>query len=139
MCFRQYGLRTDASGFYADMYRPYHLIGLELGVSIYSAALRREPTGAPRAFRGDVVAVAKRDLDAGETLDGEGGYTVWGKVLPAERSVAERALPIGYAKGVRLVRDVPTGTVLTRDDVEGVPAGEAGRLRDETVGMAADA
>ena len=69
------------------MYKPYHLIGMELGISIYSAVLRSEPTGAPTAFRGDVVAVAKRDLPAGETLDGEGGYTVWGKLVPARRSL----------------------------------------------------
>src|SRR6202140_2702062 len=82
-CFRQYGLKTDASGRYAAMYKPYHLIGLELNISILSAALRGEPTGQPHGFRGDVAAVAKRDLRAGEMLDGEGGYTVWGKLLPA--------------------------------------------------------
>ena len=65
------------------MYKPYHLIGLELGISVLSAALRGEPTGQARGFRGDVVAVAKRDLRAGEMLDGEGGYTVWGKLMPA--------------------------------------------------------
>src|SRR5262249_19666400 len=59
-CFRQYGLKTDASGRYAAMYKPYHLIGLELNVSILSAVLRGEPTGQPQGFRGDVVAVAKR-------------------------------------------------------------------------------
>ncbi|GAA4849482.1 hypothetical protein GCM10025787_35480 [Saccharopolyspora rosea] len=61
-CFAEYGVRTDSTGRYASLYRPYHLIGLELGVSIASAALRNEPTGCPTAFRGDVVAVAKRDL-----------------------------------------------------------------------------
>src|SRR3712207_3237455 len=84
-CFKQYGLKTDSTGRYAAMYKPFHLIGLELGVSVLSAALRGEPTGRTRAFRGDVVAVAKRPLRAGETLDGEGGYTVWGKLVPAER------------------------------------------------------
>ncbi len=86
-CFRQYGLKTDASGRYAAMYKPYHLIGLELNISILSAALRHEPTGQPHGFRGDVAAVAKRDLRAGEMLDGEGGYTVWGKLLPASKSL----------------------------------------------------
>ena len=79
------------------MYKPYHLIGLELGISVLSAALRGEPTGQPQGWRGDVVAVAKRGLQAGEMLDGEGGYTVWGKLVPAERSLAEGALPIGLA------------------------------------------
>ncbi|MBR7559465.1 flagellar biosynthesis protein FlgA, partial [Mycobacterium tuberculosis] len=76
-CFRQYGLKTDASGRYAAMYKPYHLIGLELNISVLSAALRGEPTGQAQGFRGDVVAVARRPLRAGESLDGEGGYTVW--------------------------------------------------------------
>ena len=94
-CFRQYGLKTDTSGRYAAMYKPYHLIGLELNISILSAALRKEPTGAPQGFRGDVAAVAKRNLRAGEMLDGEGGYTVWGKLMPAAASLAAGALPIG--------------------------------------------
>src|SRR4051794_34555759 len=86
-CFKQYGLKPDASGGYAAMYKPYHLIGLELNISILSAALRGEPTGQPHSFRGDAVAVAKRALRAGEMLDGEGGYTVWGKLLPAATSL----------------------------------------------------
>ena len=89
-CFRQYGLKTDASGRYAAMYKPYHLIGLELNISVLSAALRGEPTGQPHGFRGDVAAVAKRDLRAGEMLDGEGGYTVWGKLVPAAASLEGR-------------------------------------------------
>src|SRR3984893_4019846 len=96
-CFREYGLKTDASGWYAATYKPYHLIGLELGVSILSAALRSEPTGQPQGWCGDVVAVAKRALQAGETLDGEGGYTVWGKLVPAERRLAVGELPLGLA------------------------------------------
>src|ERR1044071_6017862 len=103
-CFREYGLKTDAGGWYAAMYKPYHLIGLELGVSVLSAALRSEPTGQPQAWSGDVVAVAKRALRADETLDGEGGYTVWGRLVPAERSIAMGALPIGLAHHVRLKR-----------------------------------
>ena len=91
-CFKEYGLKTDASGWYAAMYKPYHLIGLELGISVLSAALRGEPTGQASGWRGDVVAVAKRALQAGETLDGEGGYTVWGKIAPAEHTLAHGAL-----------------------------------------------
>jgi predicted homoserine dehydrogenase-like protein len=116
-CFRQYGLPTDASGRYAAMYKPFHLIGLELSISVLSAALRGEPTGSTRAWRGDAVAVAKRDLKAGEMLDGEGGYTVYGRLAPAARSYALRMLPIGLAHGVRLTRDVAAGAVVTEDDV----------------------
>jgi predicted homoserine dehydrogenase-like protein len=117
-CFRQYGLKTDASGRYAAMYKPYHLIGLELNISILSAALRKEPTGQPHGFRGDVAAVAKRDLRAGEMLDGEGGYTVWGKLMPASLSLAAGALPIGLAHRVKLKADIAHGAVVRWDDVE---------------------
>src|SRR5437763_657501 len=116
-CFKEYGLRTDSSGWYAAMYKPYHLIGLELGISVLSAALRSEPTGQASGFRGDVVAVAKRALSANERLDGEGGYTVWGKLAPAERSLLEQALPIGLAHNITLLRDIPAGRIITWPDV----------------------
>jgi predicted homoserine dehydrogenase-like protein len=87
------------------MYKPCHLMGLELGISVLSGALRGEPTEQPQGWRGDVVAVAKRELSAGETLDGEGGYTVWGTLAPAEHSLAHGALPIGLASHVELQRD----------------------------------
>src|SRR5205807_1877496 len=117
-CFKEYGLKTDTSGWYAAMYKPYHLIGLELGISILSAALRGEATGQPHGFRGDAVAVAKRSLRAGEMLDGEGGYTVWGKLVSAERSLAEGALPIGLAHKVELLRDVAAGELVRWSDVK---------------------
>jgi len=129
-CFREYGLETDPSGWYAAMYKPFHLIGLELGISVLSAALRGEPTGAPQGFRGDVVAVAKRNLRAGENLDGEGGYTVWGKLVPAETSLAQGALPIGLAHRVALVRDIAAGAMLRWADVA-VPESPALAARQE--------
>ena len=113
-CFKQYGLPTDASGRYAAMYKPFHLIGLELSISVLNVALRGEPTGSCRGFRGDAVAVAKRALKAGETLDGEGGYTVYAKLIPAERSLKLGALPIGLAHHVKLNRDIAAGEFLTR-------------------------
>src|SRR5271163_5123425 len=116
-CFKQYGLPTDSTGRYAAMYKPYHLIGLELSISVLSVALRGEPTGSCKAWRGDAVAVAKRALKAGETLDGEGGYTVYAKLIPAARSLTLGALPIGLAHHVRLVRDVAAGEFLTSADV----------------------
>jgi predicted homoserine dehydrogenase-like protein len=127
-CFREYGLKTDASGWYAAMYKPYHLIGLELGISVLSAALRGEPTGQTRDFTGDVVAVAKRTLRAGESLDGEGGYTVWGKLVPAARSLSEGAVPIGLAHGIKLVREIPAGRTVCWSDVVAVDS-EAVRVR----------
>jgi predicted homoserine dehydrogenase-like protein len=133
-CFKQYGLPTDSTGRYAAMYKPFHLIGLELSISVLSAALRGEPTGSTCAWRGDAVAVAKRDLKAGEMLDGEGGYTVYGRLAPASRSKAGRMLPIGLAHGVRLTRDVAAGAVVTEDDVALDAERLAVRVRREMVG-----
>ena len=135
-CFKEYGLKTDVSGWYAAMYKPYHLIGLELGISVLSAALRGEPTGQPQGWRGDVVAVAKRSLRAGETLDGEGGYTVWGKLVPAERSLAQGALPIGLAHNVPLQRDIAAGEIVRWTDVAILdsPAVEARRAMGQRFG-----
>ena len=132
-CFREYGLKTDGSGVFAAMYKPYHLIGLELGISVYSAALRGEPTGSAGTFRGDAVAVAKRDLKAGERLDGEGGYTIWGRLMPAADSIAAAALPIGLAKDVALTRDVAEGAVLTAADVTLDQTSQAFAMRQETL------
>ncbi|MEM6423458.1 MAG: SAF domain-containing protein, partial [Pseudomonadota bacterium] len=116
-CFRQYGMNTDATGRYSAMYKPFHLIGLELNISILSAALLGKATGATLAFEGDVVATAKRDLKAGEVLDGEGGYTVWGKLYPAQRSLELGGLPIGLAHGVRLSNDIAAGQPIGWSDV----------------------
>ena len=117
-CFREYGLHTDASGEYAAMYKPYHLIGLELGISVASVGLRREPTGAALGWVADVAATAKRDLAAGETLDGEGGFTVYGRLMPAAASLARAALPLGLAHGVRLRRAVKAGDTVGWGDVD---------------------
>ena len=116
-CFRQYGMNTDDSGRYSAMFKPFHLIGLELNISILSAALRGQPTGAPVGFNADVAAVAKRDLAVGETLDGEGGYTVWGKLMPAQASIAAQALPIGLASDVKLTAPIKQGQVVTQKDI----------------------
>jgi predicted homoserine dehydrogenase-like protein len=124
-CFSEYGVATDASGRYAALWRPYHFIGLELGVSVASAALRREPTGCSTTWTADCVAVAKRALRAGEVLDGEGGATVWGKCIPATRSRAIGAVPIGLAHGVALARDVAEGAMVTEADLAPRPTGQA--------------
>lgn len=134
-CFGEYGVATDPTGRYAALWRPYHFIGLELGVSVASAALRGEPTGSALGWRGDVVAVAKRPLRRGEVLDGEGGATVWGKCVPAARSRALGALPIGLAARVALARDVAEGAVLTEADLGGAPDAAAAAIRYEMVAI----
>ena len=113
------------------MYKPFHLIGLELSISVLSAALRGEPTGSTRAWRGDAVAVAKRDLKVGEMLDGEGGYAVWANAIPAARSLAVGGLPIGLAHNVRLKRPVAQDTAVCFDDVELVADLDVVALRRE--------
>ena len=115
--FREYGFATDPSGRYSALYRPSHAIGLELGISVASVGLRGEPTGQPIAWHADVVATAKRDLAAGEALDGEGGYTVYGTLKPAAASCAQHGLPLGLAHGVTLRRAVPANRQLCWDDV----------------------
>lgn len=131
-CFEEYKAHTDPSGRYFTLYKRWHLIGLEVGQSVASVALRGEATGAAREWRADVVATAKRDLRCGETLDGEGGYTVWGKLLPAKTSRAINGLPLGLAHGIRLTRPVSKGATLSWDDVE-VHDSRAYRVRQEMV------
>jgi predicted homoserine dehydrogenase-like protein len=130
-CFAEYGLVTDPSGRYTALYKPYHLIGLELGISVASVGLRREATGAPTGFRGDAVATAKRDLAAGETLDGEGGFTVWGKLMPAAESLRLGALPIGLAHHVKLRHPIEAGAPVRWSDVVVDESSEPVRLRRE--------
>jgi predicted homoserine dehydrogenase-like protein len=117
-CFREYGFSTDPSGRYSAMYKPYHAIGLELGISVASAGLRREPTGQAQSWRADVVATAKRNLAAGEKLDGEGGYTVYGKVMPASRVERLGGLPLGLAHGMALKRAIGAGEQVRWEDVQ---------------------
>ena len=116
-CFNEYWLLPDETGKYAGLYRPLHLIGLELGVSVASIMLRGEPTGCPTGWQADVVATAKRDLKPGEILDGEGGYMVWGKIVPSAISLAKKGLPLGLAH-MKLVRPMAKGQIVTWADVE---------------------
>jgi predicted homoserine dehydrogenase-like protein len=128
-CFADYGLITDGSGRYTALWRPYHLIGLELGISVATVGLLGQATGCATGFRADVAATAKRDLAAGEVLDGEGGATVWGRLMPAADSVNQGALPIGLAHGMALKRDVAEGDILCWSDVEVDDGDETVRFR----------
>ena len=117
-CFKQYGMNTDQSGEFSAMYKPFHLIGMELNTSIFSAALLKLPTGQTKYFKGDVVSVSKRNLKKGEKVDGEGGFTVWGKLIPASTSLNLQALPIGLANDMYLKNDIDKDKILTWNDVE---------------------
>ncbi|MFM8609538.1 MAG: NAD(P)H-dependent oxidoreductase [Burkholderiaceae bacterium] len=116
-CFEEYNAHTDPTGRYFTLYKRWHLIGLEVGMSVASVALRREPTGVAIGWNADVVATAKRDLQPGEMLDGEGGYTVWGKLLPSDTSMRMGGLPLGLAHDIKVVRPVKKGMSLTWADV----------------------
>jgi predicted homoserine dehydrogenase-like protein len=130
-CFEEYKAHTDPSGRYFTLYKRWHLIGLEVGVSVASVALRGEPTGVATAWNADVVATAKRDLAVGEVLDGEGGYTVWGKLLPAEKSAQMGGLPLGLAHNVKVIRPVKKGESLTWSHVAMDTSAPAYKVRKE--------
>jgi predicted homoserine dehydrogenase-like protein len=133
-CFAEYGVRTDDSGRYACLYKRWHLIGLEVGISVASVGLRGEPTGCATGFRADAVATAKRALKPGEVLDGEGGYTVVGRLMPAADSLAQDCLPLGLAHGWKLTRPVAAGEALRWSDVAidaGIPAVRLRREMEE--------
>jgi len=130
-CFHEYGVKTDPSGRYACMYKRWHLIGLEVGISVASVGLRGEPTGCATGFRADAVATAKRALKTGELLDGEGGYTVVGRLMPAADSLAQGCLPLGLAHGWKLLRPVAAGQPVRWTDVAVDENVSAVRLRRE--------
>ena len=134
-CFAQYGLKTDSTGRYAATYKPYHLIGLELGISVASVAIRGEATGATDTWRGDVAATAKRALKAGEKLDGEGGFTVYGKLMTAADSLRMGALPIGLAHNMVLNKDIPAGRPVCWADVKYDASSQAISIRREMEAM----
>ena len=117
-CFRQYGLLTDSSGWYASMWRPFHMIGLETNTSIMSAVLRNEATGASSLWKAEAVATAKRDLSVGEILDGEGGFCVWAKAIPTKLSDKIGALPIGLAHNVKLKNSLRKDEIIKISDVD---------------------
>ena len=130
-CFKEYMVHTDPTGRYACLYKRWHLIGLEVGISVASVGLRGEATGSPTCLNADVVATAKRDLKPGELLDGEGGYTVVGRLLPAEKSLAMGGLPLGLAHHLKVIRPVKAGQPLTWGDVTVNEDLQAYRLRRE--------
>ena len=130
-CFEEYNAHTDPTGRYFTLYKRWHLIGLEVGMSVASVALRGEATGVATGWNADVVATAKRDLKPGDMLDGEGGYTVWGKLLPASTSKRMGGLPLGMAHSVKVVRAVAKGQSLCWDDVQMDPNTAAFKIRRE--------
>ena len=124
-CFKQYGMNTDDTGKFSAMYKPFHLIGMELNISVFSAALLNQATGQTKKFTGDVVSTTKTTLKKGEILDGEGGATVWGKLVPSKLSLSMEALPIGLAHGIRLKNEIKENEIITWNDVDYLPSDPA--------------
>ena len=117
-CFEEYSVTTDDTGRYMAAHKKWHMIGLELAISVASIALRGEPTGYARVFNADVVAVAKSDLRAGTILDGEGGATIYGGLRPAHTSIEQGYLPLGLANHAKLKTDIGPDQIITFGDVE---------------------
>jgi predicted homoserine dehydrogenase-like protein len=137
-CFEEYGVKTDPSGRYACLYKRWHLIGLEVGISVASVGLRGEPTGCATGWRADAVAVSKKDLKQGEVLDGEGGYTVVGRLMPAADSLVQGCLPLGLAHGWKLLRPVAAGQPVKWNDVAFDANSTAVRVRREMENLMRD-
>lgn len=115
-----------------SFYTPYHLCHFEVPLSVARVVLFQDtilaPIGAPMV---DVVATAKINLQAGETLDGIGYYMTYGQCENSDIVRQQNLLPIGLAEGCRLKRDIPRDQVISYDDVELPPGRLADRLRLE--------
>ncbi len=105
-------------GPYFTLYRPYHLASIEAPLTIAEAILDRVPSLAPTHWNAEVVAGAKRELKAGDTIDGIGGTTVYGVIESATATKEQNLVPLGLLDGATLLRDVPIDGVLTADDVK---------------------
>jgi len=117
-CWPEYGVATDPGGRYAALWRPYHFIGLEIGVSVASVVLDGEATGAPSfGPLAEVVCATRKPMKVGEMIDGEGGYAVYGTVVSGERARRERLVPMGLAYGLKLNHDVGVDHPIGEADV----------------------
>ena len=117
-CFKDYGMVTDSSGNFSAIWRPYHYVGLELAQSIYSVALDQKATGQTKYFNADVVSLAKKNLNPGDTLDGEGGYCARGKLTTAKISINNDYLPLGLTDNARVIKQIKKDQFIKFSDVE---------------------
>ncbi|MDP7578284.1 MAG: flagellar biosynthesis protein FlgA [SAR202 cluster bacterium] len=132
-CLSEYGVPMDDAGIYGVMYKPYHFIGMEVPLSIGRAMLYKESTGAPIAKLCEVAAVAKSELNVGQILDGEGGYTVYGALVDVEYAKAKDVVPIGLCHGAKVVRQVASGQMIHKSDLDLPKGGFVSRLLGENV------
>lgn len=103
------------------LYRPYHLCSLETPLTVAKAVVDNTSTLVPMdgGLVCETVAVAKKDLKAGEMLDGIGGYTVYGVVDTHENMLKDNGVPLGViTKNTKLLKDVKKGQTITYDMVD---------------------
>lgn len=131
-CFEEYSVTTDDTGRYMAAHKKWHLIGLELAISVASIAFRGEATGFARVFNADVAAIAKSSLRRGTVLDGEGGATIYGGLRPASDSLAGGYLPLGLANHAKLKVDIQPDQIITFADVEIDERSKAFEMRQYT-------
>jgi predicted homoserine dehydrogenase-like protein len=105
-------------GPYFALYRPYHLASIEAPLTVYEMALDHRASLTSEYWTAEVGAETKRDIKAGEKIDGIGGYTVRGMIDDPTDFVRDNAVPLGVLAGATVTRDVPVGHLLTYDDVE---------------------
>lgn len=106
------------SGPYFSLYRPYHLASIEAPLTVHQIVLDRTPSMVAESWTAEVGARTKRDLRAGEVVDGIGGSMVAGMIDDSAAFAADGLVPLGVVAGARLRRDVVAGSLLTADDVE---------------------
>jgi len=113
-------------------YTPYHICHFETPITVARAVLFQDAAAAPIGKPVcDVITAAKRDLKAGEVLDGIGGFTCYGMLENIDVSLSEGLLPMGLSEGCHLTRDIPKDHAITCADVELPPDRLADKLRDE--------
>ncbi len=112
-------LRDMGQGPYYTLFRPYHLCSIEVPLTCALLVVRRQSNMAPLdRLASEVFAVAKQDLQPGDMLDGIGGCTFYGLIDKYEIARRERLLPVGLAKGAKMIREVRKDGAVTLDDVE---------------------
>ncbi len=122
--------RDMGEGPYYTLYRPFHLCSIEVPLTIAQSVLYGESSGHPKQkLTSECIAVAKKDLKQGETLDGIGEYCYRGSIDTYKTAKEQNLLPLGLAKGCVLKTDVPKDTVITYDMIELIPDSALLQLR----------
>ena len=113
------------------LYRPYHLTSLETPITIYDACVNHKATIAPtEGIVTEVITIAKKDLKAGDILDGIGGYTVYGSLEEYEKAKVENLVPIGLIENAKVLKDIKKGETINYNMVKLDTSTEIYKLRE---------